>query len=637
MNTRIENPNIFVLVDESHRGQYGAMHSRMRKAMPNACFLGFTGTPVMKQEKDTIAKFGGLIDSYTIRQAVEDRAVVPLLYEGRDVEQRVDRKKIDQWFDIITAQLTPEQKADLKKKFATTDQLNKAEQRVKEIAFDISLHYRDNWKGTPYKAQLVTQDKATALLYKKFLDEFGMVTSEVLISGPDEREGHEETDADEAKLPEVIAFWKRMMAKHGSEEQYNKNLINAFKSGDDPEIIIVVDKLLTGFDAPRNTVLYLTRQLKDHTLLQAIARVNRLYEGKEFGYIVDYRGVLQNLNQAFDLYGQLEVFDSRDLEGTIADVAREIAGLPQKHSDLWDVFKGVKNKKDEEQYEQLLADQALREQFYERLSAYSRTLSIALASTRFMEETPDAKIDKYRADLRFFMNLRAAVRRRYAEVVDFKEYEAKIQKLIDTHVGTGSVEKVTTLVNIFDKDAFLKEVEKLESAASKADTIAYRTKKTITERMKEDPAFYQKFSDMLEAAILAFRQKRMADREYLKQVMEIADSVRNRTGDDLPEQLRHHEVARAFYGVVLQVLAPHADGKDLKPAGADAALAIDDIIRREKIVNWTTNRDVQNRMKNEIEDYLFQVKQEQDIPLTFEEIDAILERCLDIARVRYPE
>ncbi len=203
-----------------------------------------------KKEKDTINKFGGLIQpTYSIRHAVEDKAVVPLLYEGRDVEQRVDRETIDRWFEIITTNLTKEQKADLKKKFSTTDQLNKAEQKVREIALDISLHFRDHWQGTPYKAQLVTQDKSTALLYQQFLDEFGMVSSEVLISGPDDREGNEEVEIDEENLPAVQQFWKKMMTKHGSEDQYNKNLINGFKSGDDPEIIIVVDKLLTGFDA----------------------------------------------------------------------------------------------------------------------------------------------------------------------------------------------------------------------------------------------------------------------------------------------------------------------------------------------------------------------------------------------------
>src|SRR5262249_25440814 len=269
-----------------------------------------------------------------------------------------------------------------------------------------------------------------------------------------------------------------MMSKHGSEEQYNKNLINGFKSGDEPEIIIVVDKLLTGFDAPRNTVLYLTRQLKDHTLLQAIARVNRLCDGKDFGYIIDYRGVLQNLNQAFDLYGKLEEYDEADLDLTLTDVAEEIEKLPRRHTDLLNLFQGIKNKQDEEQYERKLADEALRERFYECLRDFSRSLAIALASTRFIEQTPDAKVEKYRKDLTFFVNLRSSVRRRYAETVDFKEYEAKIQKLIDTHVSTGCVEKVTTLVDIFDKDAFLKELEKLEGSASKADTIAHRTKRT---------------------------------------------------------------------------------------------------------------------------------------------------------------
>lgn len=632
---RNESDNVFVLVDESHRGQYGAMHTRMRKALPNACFIGFTGTPVKRKEKDTINKFGGLIDTYTIRQAVEDKAVVPLLYEGRDVEQQVDRKTIDRWFDQLTVKLTTEQKADLKKKFASTDQLNKAEQRVKEIAFDISVHYRDNWQGTPYKAQLVTQDKSTALLYKKYLDEFGLVSSEVLISGPDDREGNEEVE--EENLPAVIVFWKKMMAKHGSEEQYNKNLINAFKHGEHPEIIIVVDKLLTGFDAPRNTVLYLTRQLKEHTLLQAIARVNRLYEGKDFGYIIDYRGVLQNLNKAFDLYGRLEDFDQADLEDAITDINEEIQKLPQRHSDLWDLFRGIKNKQDEEQYEQRLADEEVREQFYERLSAYSRTLAMALSSVRFMEDTPNAKVEKYKADLTFFVKLRVAVKKRYAEVVDFKEYEAKIQKLIDMHVTTGAVEKVTSLVNIFDKDAFLKEIEKLEGTASKADTIAHRTKKTILERMEEDPAFYRKFSEMLEDAIRAFREKRLADRDYLNKVMEIAESIRNRTGDSLPDKLRNHDVAKAFYGVILEPLGRHAaepgEGRELS---ADAALKIEEIIQAERIVSWTSNADVQNRMKNQIEDYLHDLKQELGLSLTFEDIDLILEKCLDIARRRYP-
>ncbi len=636
---RIERDNIFVLVDESHRGQYKTMHSRMRKALPKGCFIGFTGTPVKRKEKDTINKFGGLIQpTYTIRTAVDDKAVVPLLYEGRDVEQRVDRESIDRWFDIITDNLSKDQKADLKRKFATTDQLNKAEQKVREIALDISMHYRDNWQGTPYKAQLVTQDKATALLYKRFLDEFGMVTSEVLISGPDDREGNEEVEIDEEDLPEIQRFWKKMMARHGSEEQYNKNVINSFKHGDSPEIIIVVDKLLTGFDAPRNTVLYLTRILKDHTLLQAIARVNRLYEGKDFGYIIDYRGILANLKKAFDFYKELEDADQQELEMSLTDVAEEIEKLPRRHTDLLNLFQDIKNKQDEEQYELKLADDEIRGQFYECLRDYARSLSMAFGSLKFMELTPDEKVERYRKDMKFFIQLRASVKRRYAEVVDFKEYESKIQKLLDTHVATGGVEKVTSLVNIFEKEAFEKELEALEgkSIASKADTIAHRTKKTIQERMDDDPAFYAKFSKMLEDAIEAFRQKRLADAEYLSKVTEIAEAIRTRRGVGLPAELQNHEVAQAFYGIAKEIFANHqSSGLDLSALAATAALQIDEIIRNRKIVNWTNNTDVQNQMQNEIEDYLHELEGE-GLDLSFDEIDPLLEKCLDIARRRYP-
>ena len=634
-----DNPNIFVLVDEGHRGQYGELHAKMRKTLPQACFIGFTGTPILKKEKNTVERFGGLIDTYTISQAVSDKAVVPLLYEGRHVDQTVDSESIDAWFNRITEDLTKEQCADLKKKFTTTDQLNKAEKKVMRIAWDISVHFRDNWQGTPYKAQLVTQDKSTALLYKKYLDEFDMVSSDVLISPPDDREGNKEVDEENPQAVQV--FWKKMMTRFGSEKEYNRQIINGFKNSNHPEIIIVVDKLLTGFDAPRNTVLYLTRKLKDHTLLQAIARVNRLYDGKDFGYIIDYRGVLQNLDEAFDIYGNLADFDEEgldDLCSALTDIAEEVKKLAQRHSDLWDLFKNIKNKQDEESYEQHLADEELRTKFYERLSSYSRTLATSLASVKFIEVTPGDKIKKYKDDLSFFMKLRIAVRRRYAEVVDFKEYEERIQKLIDTHVGTGEVERVTNLVNIFDTEAFNKELDQLGNAASKADTIAHRTKKTIHERMDEDPAFYKRFSELLEAAIRAFREQRLSDLEYLKKVTEIAEKVRNRTGDDIPAQLNHSDVAKAFYGVLLEVFTKctKKDEIDVRNASAGAGLRVDEIVNEHRIVNWVNNVDIQNQMKGAIEDYLFELKEEQGIDLTFEDIDRILELCLDIARVRYP-
>ena len=171
------SPNIFILVDESHRGQYGPRHAKMKRVLPKACYIGFTGTPVMKKDKNTVRKFGGLIDTYPIDRAVQDQAVVPLLYEGRHVEQTMEAKGIDGWFERITEKLSPEQVADLKKKFSSADQLNKAAQKVMAIAWDISAHYRDNWQGTGFKGQLVAPDKVTGLRYKEYLDEFAMVSS----------------------------------------------------------------------------------------------------------------------------------------------------------------------------------------------------------------------------------------------------------------------------------------------------------------------------------------------------------------------------------------------------------------------------------------------------------------------------
>jgi len=631
----IDNPDIFVLVDEGHRTQYGIMHANMRRVLPKACYISFTGTPVMKKDKDTVAKFGGLIDTYTINQAVEDKAVVPLLYEMRLVDQTVDEDQIDDWFERTTRDLTEAQAADLKGKYSTTDQLNKTEQKVKAIAWDVSEHFKNNFQGTGLKGQLVAPDKATALMYKDFLDEFGAISSEVIISGPDEREGDENLTS-EKKL-KVLAFWKKMMARFGSEAQYNEQIINHFKKAEEPEIIIVVDKLLTGFDAPKNAVLYITKPLREHSLLQAIARVNRLSEGKDHGLIIDYYGVLGELDEAIHTYSGLEEFDAKDLEGILTDISEPIKALPQLHTNLWSTFTSIENKHDLEAYEQLLADEELRDKFYRRLSAYSRNLSVALSSVKFYDQTPEDLIERYRKDLKFFFKLRASVRRRYAEVVDFSEYEPRIQKLLDTYVGTGEVEKITPLVNIFDQDLFKREIDSVEGEAAKADIIAHRTLKTIYERMEEDPVFYRQFSEMIKQAIQAYRNGVLEAAEYLTQVAQHMHAVMNRTGDDLPEVLEHEEVAKAYYGVINEKIGEAAGeekAKALSEKLGEAAITIDRIINKQRIVRWMDNIDVQNQMKMAIEDYLFEIQDEEGIELDFDTIDDILASVIEIAKVR---
>lgn len=635
-----ESSDIFVLVDESHRTNFGSLAARMRQMLPNSCYLGFTGTPLLKKEKNNFAKFGGLIDPhYSIKQAVKDKAVLPLLYEGRHVEMQQNQAAIDLWFERHTADLTKEQQADLKRKYARAEMLNKTDQVIYMRAFDVSEHFRANWQGTPFKAQLVAPSKVAALKYHEYLKEIGSVTSEVIISAPDTREGHDEVD--EGPTDEVGKFWDKMMKRFGSEEEYTKQIINQFKHGEEPEVLIVVDKLLTGFDAPLNTVLYLCRTLREHTLLQAIARVNRLHEGKDFGYIVDYSNILGELDKALTMYDAFEGFDEDDLTGTLMSVNEEIAKLPQHYSELWDIFKEVKNKHDEEAFEVLLADVSIREDFYDILSQYSKTLGIALSTDKFIMEIDDDKLKKYKDDLKRFQNLKASVKLRYAESIDYRDYEPKIQKVLNTHIHANEVVQLNEPVNIFDDEGFedVKQgqgIHSQRSTASKADTIAHATKRAITEKMDEDPAFYQKFSKLIQQAIDDFRARRISDLDYLSKVSDIRDKVVSRQHDDMPESIQGNDEACAYFGLIKPFLMKYELPEDeLDNISAETALAIQSTIDRHWKVDFWNDDEAKNAAINDIDDYLYDdVKTKYQVSLSIEQMDEIIEKSMHVAKSR---
>jgi type I restriction enzyme R subunit len=632
----LTDPNIFVLVDEGHRSQYGEMSIKMQKTLPNACFIAMTGTPLMKKEKSTAARFGGIIlPVYTVDQAVKDKAVVPILYEGRIVPQIVHEDVIDNYFDKVSEPFTEYQRADMKKKFSRADQLSQAEQRIYRIAWDISEHFRDSWQGTGFKAQLVCPKKIVAIKYKNFLDEIGMVTSEVLITSLDNREGE---DSAFGETPQIVkAFWKKMMDEHGTAKKYETNLINRFQYGDTPEIIIVVDKLLTGFDEPRNTVMYLDRSLKEHKLLQTIARVNRVADGKEFGYVIDYYGVLQELNNSLTLYSE---YDPEDLNSVFTDVSEEISNLPQRHSELWDIFKGLIQKRDLEAYGEFLRHEDIRQQFYERLTAFASCLKIALSSLEFHKNTDESLINRYKEDLTMFLKLRQAVQLRYSDRIDFKKYKVQLQKLIDTHVESSEVKILANLVDIFDKEKFDAEVEKVAGKAAKADTIASRTARHITENMDTDPAFYKKFSALLKETIAAYEQGRINETEYLKQVMQHKEAVMFRADSEIPAEIAGNNTARAYYGICKETMVYD---KSLMPNEVilDIAKKFDAIIRQhvfistdKPIIDWQNKTGLIGKMKIEMEDYLIdEIKRGKDIPLTFDDIDRMIDSSVDVAKL----
>ncbi|MCQ2960388.1 MAG: type I restriction endonuclease subunit R [Bacteroidales bacterium] len=641
IKTPLMDSDIFILIDEAHRSQYNEMAINMDKVMPNACKIAFTGTPLMRKEKNTARTFGGMIKPvYTVRQAVDDGAVVPLLYEGRIVPQNVHEGPIDAYFNRVCEDLTEIQTVDLKKKYSRMDVLNQSQQRIYSIAWDVSEHFKKNWQGTGFKAMLVTPRKSVAIQYKNFLDEIGDVTSEVLITAPDDREG-EETSYGETR-EDVKVYWKKMMDEHGTPKHYQENLINRFKNQEEPEIIIVVDKLLTGFDEPKVVVMYLDRMLQGHTLLQTVARVNRVCEGKDFGYIIDYYGVLAQLDAALDLYGEYDDDDKETFKETLQSVQLEIAKLPQKHSDLLALFKEVTNKQDLESYAQMLRFEDKRQEFYEKLTAYASCLRIALSTRLFHDSTTDEERNRYKDDLNMFVKLRSVVQLRYSDTVDYKRYEMQIQKLINQHVESGVAKSITELVNIFDTEAFELEIAKVVGVAAKADTIASRTSKYITENMESDPAFFKKFSQLLKETIEAYEQGRIDELEYYKQVQKYKDDVLNHTDSDLPQELEQNNAAKAYYGVALSVYAkvfPDSVEKQRKVA-LETALTFDEVIRNSVfvdghiLVDWQSKSDVIGHLKINLEDFLIdEVKRKYAVSFSFDDMDTIVDSCVDIAKI----
>lgn len=631
--------NIFVLVDESHRSQYGTAHINMKRVLPNACYIGFTGTPLMKNEKSTARKFGGFIHKYTIDQAVKDGAVLPLLYEGRSAQLSVNKQQIDKGFQRLSSNLNEEAQKDLKKKFASISRIYESEQVVNEIAYDISKHYTQNWQGGVFKAQLAVPRIETAIRYQKYFEEQTdselKINTAVVFTPPDSRQDYE--DVWKETTNEAKKYWASLMEKYNGQEEYERYIINKFQDeGTEVELIIVVSKLLTGFDAPRNTILYLAKPLHSHNLLQAIARVNRLFSGKEHGHIIDYVGILGKLDEALTSYAAFEDFDEEDLTNTIVDVADEIRKVPVHHANVWDCFKEVYNKKDIEALERHLAQKDLRDDFYEALSQFARTLQTALASNEFYIEFSEEQIEFYKQELKMFVKLRVSLQNRYAEVVSYKEYEPRVKKLLDTYVQADDVIVITKELNIFDKQMVNEAIEEYgKTPASKADFIAHKMKKVITENMEKDEVFYKKFSQLLEDAIKSFQENRISEAEYLKAILNIRDQFEKGFLEDIPQTLLNKPEARAFFGVLSEVFE-NSFGKEIaiqqKDVLANIGIDISKIIEKLIIRDWKKNIDVIKEMENEVEDYLMAHRKSLGVDITFDDLDIILDKCLKVAK-----
>lgn len=633
----VKNPSrdIFVLVDESHRSNYGLMATRMRSVFPNACYIGFTGTPLMKSEKNTMARFGRLIHKYTIRDGVEDGAIVPLIYEGRFVEQKVDEENIDLWFKQTTRRLTEAQREDLRRKWSSIRRLTSTDARIKRIALDISEHFIEGYKDTGFKAMLATNYKRDAIRYLQCFEQFGDLSCAVVISPPDMREGVD--DADEGADDLVVSFWNKMMQQYGDADRYEEAIKNRFCDGE-IDILIVCSKLLTGFDAPLCQVLYIDKELKEHGLLQAIARTNRLHEGKDYGLIVDYRGLIEKLDTAMDMYSGagLENFDGGDLKGVVVDVMSAIGNLRSAYTQLVELFAPVGSISDAEAVEVFLADDNVRQDFYTLLCAFGRALHLVLNAEQAYNALGKEERQKYQDTFIFFSKVRRSVKLQYCDAIDNAEYEPLMQNLLDTHLSVAGLKKITSPIDILNKDDFEKELEELGSLRSKADAIASRMTRSISEKRDENPAYYDSFSKRIRDALALYKEKVISEAEYLAKMRTIlGDYHAGRSTVSYPERIKNNVHAQAFFGVLTALFDEVEDERITPDFVAEVSEEITKIVASHSQVDWTNNKTIHDRISQDIDDLFYKYEKEHGLKLSFDLIDKIIDNVKTVALRRF--
>ncbi|MCU7813761.1 MAG: HsdR family type I site-specific deoxyribonuclease [Candidatus Thiodiazotropha sp. (ex Rostrolucina anterorostrata)] len=643
------NPSdkLIVLIDEGHRSQGGENHERMRKALPNAAYIAFTGTPLLKNDKTT-NKFGPIVHAYTMQRAVEDGTVTPLLYEERKSELTVNDKAIDNWFDRITTGLSEEQKTDLKKKYARKGEIYKSRNRIELIAWDIALHFNEHIKQLRLglKGQIACDCKRSAILYKQYLDATELVSSAVVISPPDSSEGNEAVD--ESKRPLVQKWWKEHVG-HDAED-YERQVLTDFGEAGDPDLLIVVDKLRTGFDESRNTVLYIDKPLKEHNLIQAIARVNRLHEEKQYGLLIDYRGILEELDSAIEKFQDLASrtqggYDIDDIEGLYHQMSAEYKQLPRLHNRLWSVFAGVKNRRDLEQFRQILIPdyrededgnsydtrQKARDDFYAALTQFGLCLKLALSSRSFFEDSSftEAMIQEYKDDLRFFSSLRKTARQDAQETVDYSSYEAQIRRLVDKQVVGNEVKEPKGVYVVSELGQEKPEEWSEEKTRNETDLIRTRIKKTIELELAGDPYAQQVFSELLKQAIA--EAEALFDHPLKQYALFKAfeEKVEAREVTGIPQALAGNPHAKAYYGVMRLVLGedhfPDGDEAEAQPF-IDEALAIDQIVDRAVAEHSLNPQSIEAEIRKGLLPRLFKL-------FGMDKAKAVIDEVIQITRV----
>ena len=618
--------NVIVMVDEAHRTQYGRLAAKMRAAMPQATFVGFTGTPIDKDfRRTTLGVFGGLIDSYTIPQSVGDGATVPIFYEARLPELHVEGPEtLDRLFDALFGDEPEETRAEIRRRYASKERIAEAAKRVEAVALDIAEHFRKKVQPNGFKAQVVTPSRAAAVRYARHLNNFGLSAYPIITTAHNdgaEFSGVRDLDVD--------AITEAFIDPAG-----------------EPQVLVVVDRLITGFDVPVEQVLYLDRSLRDHTLLQAIARVNRRFSHtkdgafteKQHGLVVDYCGVSQELESA------LAIFDSGDLEQVLTELPEDPGPVIQDAADRAEAhFRGLDLDDPWACVQHFDAD-ANTEGDY-RADAYERfDRDYADFSALMNRYLPDAGALAYLDRLRRLTVIRSYARAQFLREradIDWTAIGAKVKQLIDSRIDA-SVRELMTPVSILDRD-FNRKIESLPHDEARASLMEHALRAQIKERVSENPAFYELLSEALERIIRELRAKLIDAAEGSKRMAVLREQVTREAAIAAEHGLT--PVSFAVYGLLAGRGA--AAGEDevgnrgLADDGAGYETEFDGrltIVAREieavidehrSIIDWRENLEVQRELGRDIKHRLRHAGRYAE-----HELDEVVRQVVEMARSR---
>ncbi|MFC3958346.1 type I restriction endonuclease subunit R [Halovivax cerinus] len=585
-----EDNDIYVMVDEAHRTQYKHLANNMRTALPNAFYVGFTGTPIEKEMRDTRKTFGNYIDSYTIDKSLEDNTTVEILYQGRLADIHLDGTDLDRVFDGHT----DEEKAEIKKRYAQQRDLAEAQSRIDRIALDIIDHY-ENEVAHPFKGMVVTTSKRAAITYKETLDELNGPESRVVIS-----QGHND--------PEDVKRW----APSGSElTDYKEEFVNP---EGDVELLIVCDMLLTGFDAPVAQVMYLDKPLREHSLLQAIARVNRPFAEKNYGLVIDYYGVSEDLQEALAMFSEDEVANA------MVPLEDKEPELEAAHSKAVSFFDDIH---DEEACLQTLEPEDTRIEFTNQFKRFSTLMDTVL---------PDPMANPYKEDLEQLSTIYGRAKERFRDdEMNLEGCGQQVRELIHKHIRTSGIDVLNDEpVSVMDEAEFDTKLDTLESDEARASEMQHAVTHEINVRFDEDPVHYGSLRERVEELIEEYKQGRLDEIEIIEELNGVMDEIRSR-------KQRAHEhgfegtTELSFYHSIADVLDTddrEVDDEHLLELTGSIVGSVEDLA---EIVEWKERVGVQKEMRQQVRIELYKT----DLDLTDDQRDELTSRIIQLARAHY--